>query len=150
MLLSDRIRLAWRRGWDRVDATLVDSRFVERQSSIAKTAGTYQIWEYMVDVPGPSGGAPVRLTFREKTFKLRGAPERGDVVPVIVNAKRTKAMFDLSDPRIDGPGWLDEKEKRREQRDKERFEARRAGREPDPTPRTSSLDVRRWCHSPAR
>lgn len=86
----------------------------------------------MIDVPGPSGGAPVRLTFKEKTFKVRGAPERGDVVPVIVNAKRTKAMFDLSDPRIDGDGWIEAQAKRRKQRDDERFEALRAGREPAP------------------
>ena len=128
------MRLAVRRGWDRVDATLVDSRFAERKSYDVKTSGTYQVWEYMVDVPGPSGGAPVRLTFKEKTFKVRGAPEHGDVVPVLVNAERTKAMFDLSDPRIDGVGWIDEQTRRREQRDDERFEARRAGREPDPDP----------------
>jgi hypothetical protein len=126
------MRLAWRRGWDRVDATLVDSRFVERQSYNTKTGGSFQVWEYMVEVPGPGGGAPVRLTFREKTFKVRGAPQRGDVVPVIVNAKRTKAMFDLSDSRIDGPGWTDERERRRKQRDDERFEARLAGRDPEP------------------
>ncbi len=92
--------------------------------------GSFEIWEYMVDVPGRSGGAAVRLTFTEKKFKVRGAPERGNVVPVIVNAKRTKLMFDLSDPRIDQEGWVDEQVTRRKQRDDERFEALRAGREP--------------------
>ncbi|MFA9270077.1 MAG: hypothetical protein ACEQSX_04870 [Baekduiaceae bacterium] len=134
MLWIDRIRLAVRRRWDRVDATLVDSRFVERKLYSSERSGSFQIWEYMVDVPGPSGGAPVRLTFKEKTFKVRGAPERGDVVPVLVNAKRTKAMFDLSDPRIDGYGWIVTQEKRRKERDDARFEARRAGREPAPDP----------------
>ena len=81
MFDRSKMRLAWRRGWDRVDATLVDSRFVERQSYNTKTGGSFQVWEYMVEVPGPGGGAPVRLTFREKTFKVRGAPKRGDVVP---------------------------------------------------------------------
>ena len=133
MLWIDRIRLRLRRRWDRVDATLVDSRFVERKM-YSQNGGSFQVWEYMVDVPGPSGGAPVRLTFKEKTFKVRGAPERGDVVPVIVNAKRTKAMFDLSDPRIDGYGWIEGQAKRRKQRDDERFEARLAGREPKPDP----------------
>ncbi len=132
MLWIDRIRLAVRRRWDRVDAKLVDSRFVERKLYSSNSSGAFQIWEYMVDVPGPTGGAPVRLTFKEKTFKVKGAPERGDTVPVVVNAKRTKAMFDLSDPRIDGYGWIVTQEQRRKQRDDERFEARRAGREPPP------------------
>lgn len=128
MLWFDRIRLACRRRWDRVDATLVDSRFVARRGDSSETNG-FQVWEYMVDVPGPTGGAPVRLTFEEKTFKVRGAPQHGDVVPVLVNPGRTKAMFDLSDPRIDNIGWVDEQARRRKQRDEERFEARRAGRE---------------------
>ncbi len=131
VLWFDRIRLGLRRGWDRVDATLVDSRFVEAKLYSSDGAGgSFQIWEYMVDVPTPSGGAPVRLSFKEKTFKVRGAPQPGDVVPVIVNADRTKAMFDLSDPRIDGYGWVEEQARRRKQRDDERFEALRAGREP--------------------
>ena len=133
MLWSDRLRLGLRRSWDRVDATLVDSRLVERKLHSGDNAGSFQIWEYMVDVPGPSG-APVRLSFKEKTFKIRGAPQSGDVVPILVNAKRTKAMFDLSDPRIDGVAWLDEQDRRRKERDDARFEARRAGREPEPDP----------------
>ena len=134
MLWIDRLRLALRRGWDRVDATFVDSRFVERKVWGGENAGSYEIWEYMVDVPGPSGGAPVRLTFKEKTFKVRGGPEFGDVVPVITNAKRTKAMFDLSDLRIDAHGWVDEQVRQRKQRDEERFAARRGGRDPAPEP----------------
>ena len=135
VLWFDRMRLGLRRGWDRVDATLVDSRFVARKLYSSDGAnGLFQVWEYMIDVPGRNGGAPVRLTFNEKTFKVRGAPERGDVVPVVVNAKRTKAMFDLSDPRIDGEGWVEEQQRRRKQRDDERFEARLAGREPQPDP----------------
>ena len=134
MLWVDRVRLAVRRGWDRVDATLVDSRFVKRKVWGGDSPGSFEIWEYMVDVPGRSGGAAVRLTFTEKKFKVRGAPERGNVVPVIVNAKRTKLMFDLNDPRIDQEGWVDEQVTRRKQRDDERFEALRAGREPEPDP----------------
>ena len=130
MLWIDRVRLALRRGWERVDATLVDSRFVKRKVWGGESPGSFEIWEYMVDVPGPSGGAAVRLTFTEKKFKVRGEPERGNVVPVLVNAKRTKAMFDLSDPRIDREGWVDDQVRQRKQRDDERFEALRAGREP--------------------
>ena len=130
MLWIDRVRLALRRGWNRVDATFVDSRFVERKVWGGDNPGSFEIWEYMVDVPGRDGGVAVRLTFTEKKFKVRGEPRRGSVVPVIVNAKRTKAMFDLSDPRIDQEGWVDEQVTRRKQRDDERFEALRAGREP--------------------
>jgi hypothetical protein len=131
MLWIDRVRLAMRRGWDRVDATLVDSRFVKRKVMSGDNPGSFEIWEYMVDVPGRDGGAAVRLTFTEKQFKVRGAPDRGTVVPVIVNAKRTKAMFDLSDPRIDQEGWVDEQVARRKQRDDERFEALRSGQDAD-------------------
>jgi hypothetical protein len=130
MLWIDRVRLVLRRGWDRVDATFVDSRFVERKVWDGDNPGSFEIWEYMVDVPGRSGVAAVRLTFTEKKFKVRGEPERGSVVPVIVNAKRTKVMFDLSDPRIDRKGWVDEQVSRRKECDAERFEALRAGREP--------------------
>jgi hypothetical protein len=130
MLWIDRVRLALRRGWERVDATFVDSRFVKRKVWGGESPGSFEIWEYLVDVPSRSGGAAVRLAFTEKKFKVRGEPERGSVVPVIVNAKRTKVMFDLSDPRIDQEGWVDEQVKQRKQRDDERFEALRAGREP--------------------
>jgi len=64
VLWFDRIRLGLRRGWDRVDATLVDSRFLERKLYSSDGAGgSFQVWEYMVDVPGRSGAAAVRLTF---------------------------------------------------------------------------------------
>ena len=76
----------------------------------------------------------MRLTFNEKKFKVRGQPAYGDVVPVICNAKRTKAMFDLGDLRIDAEGWVDEQVGQSMQRDEERFEARRAGRDPAPEP----------------
>ena len=105
----------------------MDSRFVKRKVWGGDSPGSFEIWEYMVDVPGRSGGAAVRLTFTEKKFKVRGAPERGNVVPVIVNAKRTKLMFNLSDPRIDQEGWVDEQVRRRKQSDDERFQALRDG-----------------------
>ena len=134
MLWIDRLRLRLRRGWDRVDATFVDSRFVKRKVWGGDSPGSYEIWEYMVDVPGPSGGAPVRLTFNERTYKVRGHLTFGEAVPVLTNANRTKAMFDLSDLRIDAHGWVDEQVRQRTQRDEERFEARRAGRDPAPEP----------------
>jgi hypothetical protein len=112
-----------------MDVTLVDSRFVKRKVWGGENPGSFEIWEYMVDVPGPGDAAAVRLTFTEKTFKVRGEPKPGSLVPVLVNPKRTKVMFDLSDPRIDQAAWVDEQAGQRKQRDDERFEALRAGRE---------------------
>jgi hypothetical protein len=121
--------------WDRVDATLVDSRFVARKLRSSDGAGgSFEVREYMVDVPGRSGGEPVRLTFTEQSDRVQGEPKHGRVVPVAVNRKRTKAMFDFSDPRIDRDGWVQEQARERQEREDARFEARRAGREPEPDP----------------
>ncbi len=43
-------------------------------------------------------------------------------MPVLVNRRRTKAVFDLDDPRIDAVGRLKAKQKRRRERDEQRFE----------------------------
>ena len=79
----------------------------------------------MVELPG-ADGMPVRLTIKEKTFKLKD-PQIGDTVPVLVNRRRTKASFDLKDPRIDAIAALDAREKARKARDEARFEAKRKG-----------------------
>jgi hypothetical protein len=124
-----------RPNWDRVDATLVDSRHVARKLRSSDGAGgSFEIREYMIDVAGRSGAEPVRLTFTELSERVRGNPEPGRVVPVAVNRKRTKAMFDFSDPRIDEDGQFREQQRRRKEREDARFEARRAGREPEPDP----------------
>jgi len=113
----------FRIGWDRIDAKLIDKRFVERGSyNVHHSGSSYQVWEFMVEI-AEAGREPVRLLIREKTFKLI-LPEVGDTVPVLVNRKRTKAAFDLKDPRIDAIGALDRKEKAREARDKARFDAK--------------------------
>ena len=112
-----------RRIWDRADATLVDKRFLRRDSyNVHHSGSSYQVWEYMVEVPGPSGG-PVRLLIEEKTFKLKD-PSKGDVVPVLVNRKRTKAVFDLKDPRIDAIAALEAKEAAERAEDEARFARR--------------------------
>jgi hypothetical protein len=111
--------------WEKVDATLIDQRFVRRDSYNVERGGSYQVWEYLVELPGPDGH-PVRLSFEEKTFKV-DLPPVGKQVPVLVNRSRTKAMFDLDDPRIDAIGRLKKKEQARKRRDDERFERKRAG-----------------------
>ena len=85
----------------------------------------------MVDVPGRDGEEPVRLTFEERRYRVREGLKRGQQVPVIVNAKRTKALFDLSDPRVDQEGWVEEQTRKRKERDDARFEALR-DRKPGP------------------
>ena len=115
----------FRIGWERLDATLLDHRFVRRDSYNVHDGSSYQVWEYLVELPGLDG-KPVRLAFQEKTFKV-DLPPVGKPVPVLVNKKRTKAMFDLDDPRIDAVGRLKRKEKARAARDKARFEKKRQG-----------------------
>ena len=107
----------WR--WTKLDAKLVDQKFVRRDSYNVKSGGHYQVWDYMVEVPGLDGTRE-RLVIREKTFKL-DLPEVGGTVPVLVNRKRTKAAFDLDDPRIDAVGRLKAREKARKERDERRF-----------------------------
>ena len=122
----DGLRLKRRKRWERVDATIVDSRFVARKLVDSDgSSGSFEVREYMVDVPARDGGAPVRLTFKERTYRVRGEPKKGRAVPVLVNAKRTKVMFNLADPRIDQHGHLDEQKRQRQERENARFEASR-------------------------
>jgi hypothetical protein len=113
-------------GWKKADAKLIDQRFVRRDAyNVHQPGSSYQVWEYMVELAG-ADRAPVRLTFEEKTFKVKD-PQIGDMVPVLVNRKRTKACFDLKDPRIDAIAALDARAKARKARDEARFEAKRKG-----------------------
>jgi hypothetical protein len=98
--------------WQKAEAKLVDQRLVRRGSyNVHRSDSSYQVWEYMVEVPG-ADGAPTRLAFEEKSFEVI-LPPVGRTVPVLVNRARTKAMFDLDDPRIS-----------RRARDKRRSKAR--------------------------
>ena len=116
----------FRLGWKKVDAKLIDQRFLRRGSyNVQKSGSSYQVREYLVELPG-ADGTPVRLTIKEKTFELKD-PQIGDTVPVLVNKKRTKAAFDLKDPRIDPVGARKAREKARKAKDDARFEAKRKG-----------------------
>jgi hypothetical protein len=118
----------FRFGWDHIDAKLIDQRFLRRGDYNVNTPGSYQVWEYLVEFVD-TDGTTVRLPIEEKTFKLR-LPDMGGTVPVLVNKRRTKAAFDLKDPRIDAVGALKRGEKAREDRDAARFEARMKGIDP--------------------
>jgi hypothetical protein len=114
--------------WDHIDAKLIDQRFLRRGDYNVKTPGSHQIWEYVVEFTDDDGGT-VRLPIKEKTFKIN-LPDVGGTVPILVNKRRTKAAFDLKDPRIDAIRALDRKEKARRERDEARFEARLKGLDP--------------------
>jgi hypothetical protein len=116
----------FRIGWDHIDAKLIDQRFLRRDAYNAHNpSSSYQVWEYIVEFTG-TDGAPKRLPVREKTFKV-DLPEIGGTVPILVNRKRTKAAFDLKDPRIDAVGRLKAKQKARKARDEARFEEKLKG-----------------------
>ena len=70
----------------------------------------------------------MRLTFKEKSYKVRNGLKRGTAVPVLVNAKRTKAMFNLADPRVDQDGRFECSRRQHKERDDARFEALRRDR----------------------
>jgi hypothetical protein len=118
----------FRFGWEHIDAKLIDQRFLRRGDYNVQTPGSYQVWEYLVEFID-TDGKTVRLPIEEKTFKLR-LPDIGGTVPIRVNKRRTKAAFDLKDPRIDATGARKRAEKAREERDKARFEARLKGIDP--------------------
>ena len=120
----------FRFGWDHIDAKLIDQRFLRRGDYNVQTPGSYQVWEYIVELT-EADGRTVRLPIKEKTFKLK-LPDIGGTVPVVVNKRRTKAAFDLKDPRIDAIGALEEAEAARKERDEARFEARLKGLDPPP------------------
>ncbi len=107
-------------GWERCDAKLVDQKFVRRTTANVKTGIYYQVWDYMVEIPKSLDGDPKRLVIRERTYKL-DLPPVGGTVPVLVNKMRTKAAFDLKDPRIDAIGRLDARAKAKKERDERRF-----------------------------
>ncbi len=111
----------FRWGWTKLDAKLIDTKFVRRYETSARSGTFFQEWDYMVELPAGVEGPATRLVIREKTYKL-DLPEVGGTVPILVNKKRTKAAFDLDDPRIDAVGRLEAREKARRQRDEERFE----------------------------
>lgn len=88
-----------RHGWEKLEATLVTHRVVERvRHDVTDAGATYDVREFLVEFPGRDG-SPVRLTIKEKAFKL-ALPDVGQPVPILVNPRRTKAAFDLDDPRI--------------------------------------------------
>src|SRR5918997_4685696 len=116
-------------GWGPADATLIDQRFIRRDAYQSDTGGRtpFQVWEYMVELPGPDGN-PVRLTIEEKSFELgHPGPQIGDTVPILVNRKRTSAIFNLKDPRLDWQSKTKARDKAQKAEDEARFERKLKG-----------------------
>ncbi len=115
-----------RRLRDRVDAKLIDTRFLRReyfrQNEVQTTP--YTVDEYMVELAGVDG-TPVRLLIEEKSYNLNVPPPAvGDTVALLVNKKRTQAVFDRKDPRNDFMGAERAREAARKAKDEARFEAK--------------------------
>ena len=88
-------------GWKKVDPKLIDQRFVRRDTHNVHHGSYFQVWEYMVELPGLDG-RPIRLTIKEKTYNLKD-PQIGDMVPILVNRKLTKAAFKGEGEGAQGP-----------------------------------------------
>ena len=110
------------RGWEHVEAKLVDQRYLS--GGLAEAADGrphYELWQYMVELPGEDG-SPIRLTIKEKSFRLR-LPAIGGSVPVLVHPRKDKAKFDFDDPRIDAVKANKQEAKAEKERSAARFEA---------------------------
>jgi hypothetical protein len=87
-------------GWQKAQAKFVARNRVRKSFESRGDGPSYvlQVWDFMVEVPG-TDGQPTRLVIRVKNpdFDL---PELGATVPVLVNRRRTKAVFDRDDPSI--------------------------------------------------
>ena len=123
-MLTINDRPVFRFGLQKAQAKLVSQYMVKEFFSEPRMV---QVWDYLVELPG-ADGQPKRLTIRVRGsgFNL---PEPGNMVPVVVNRRRTKAAFDVDDPSISrGAQYKRGAQKRKEKAaaDKAEFEAKRA------------------------
>ena len=111
----------FRWGWERLEGRVIDEKFVERKETGGKKKKHhYQVLDFMVELPGLDG-QPTRLIIREKSFNLR-LPLVGKTAPVLVNKQRTRAEFDLEDPRVGAAAQHARSKQARSERDKARKE----------------------------
>lgn len=125
-MLTINDRPVFRFGLQRAQAKLISQYMVKEFFQAGNEPRMVEVWDYLVELPG-SDGQPKRLTIRVRGsgFKL---PEPGNMVPVVVNRRRTKAHFDVDDPTISlGAQYRRGAQQRKEQAavDKAEFEAKR-------------------------
>jgi hypothetical protein len=123
-------RPVFRFGLEKAQAKLISQYMVkEYVQSGDSHAGIVQVWDYLVELPG-ADGQPTRLKIRTRGFGFH-LPEPGNMVSVVVNRRRTKAHFDVDDPRISyGAQYKHGAQQRKDQsaKDKADFEAKRSGK----------------------
>jgi len=121
-------RPVFRMGLTKEQAKLVSQYMVKEYSQNGTQPRIVQVWDYLVEVPDRDGH-PVRLTIRVKGFGF-DLPEPGHMVPVLVNRRRTKAVFDVDDLSISLSAQYDHGAKQRKAKaaaDKAEFDALRSG-----------------------
>ena len=85
------------RSWQPATAKIVAKKFKES----TETAGVY---EYVADIT-PEAGSPFRAKLSQPHLMNHVVRlEEGEVVRALADAKRQKAKFDRSDPRVSGKG----------------------------------------------
>lgn len=109
-------------GWEKAQAKFVARNRVRKSIQNREHGPSFvlQVWDFMVEVPG-TDGQPTRLVIRVKNPNL-DLPELGGTVPVLVNRRRSKAVFDLDDPSISP----DARRKLGQQRQKDKAAAKQA------------------------
>ncbi len=123
-------RPVFRFGLEQAQAELISQYMVREYTPSDGPQGIVQVWDYLVELPG-ADGQPTRLTIRTKGsgFTL---PPPGNMVSVVVNRRRTKAHFDVDDPKISlGAQYKLGAQRRKDKsaRDKAEFEAaKRSGK----------------------
>lgn len=116
--------------WEKAEGQLVDQRFLKQGAYQSDGGGrtSFQVWEYMLDVPTPDGNS-VRLTTEEKSFWLPTGLKVGDRLPVLVNGKRTKVAIDRKALTDHSDAVRDARERIRKAGDEARFKARQEVRD---------------------
>lgn len=129
-MLTINDRPVFRMGLTKEQAKLLSQYMVKEYVQGGTRPHMVQVWDYLVEVPGRDG-QPVRLTIRVKGLGF-DLPEPGNMVSVLVNRRRTKAAFDVDDPRISRGARYERGARQRKAKaaaDKEKFEALRAGKD---------------------
>lgn len=116
-------------GLEKAQAELISQYMVREYVQSGTSPRMVQVWDYLVELPG-ADGQPTRLKIRTKGFGFH-LPEPGNMVSVVVNRRRTKAHFDVDDPRISYGAQYEigaQRRKEKSAKDKAKFEEKRSGK----------------------
>ncbi len=127
-MLTINDRPVFRMGLTKEQGKLISQYMVKEYFQNGTQPRMVEVWDYLVEVPGRDG-QPVRLTIRVKGMGF-DLPEPGHMVSVLVNRRRTKAAFDVDDPKISLGARYELGAKQRKAKaaaDKAEFDALRSG-----------------------